>query len=107
MKGLIATCKPGCLELNTKADMVFSASPADITETCRKFGQVYSPELADPSKCRIIRKSDIAIVEEESTVVFRAFNFDGKPCEKLVMSLEGSLVSASGAHIRAKVERCG
>lgn len=93
---------------SSKQDMIFfSASLPKITEMCRTFGQVYSPDLADPSKCHITRKSDVAVVGESSTASFCAVNFNGKPCTKLLTSLDSELVSIAGASVKGRVERTG
>ena len=42
---------PDILEPNTEADVKFLASP-DVTDMCRTYGQIFSPESPDPSKCQ-------------------------------------------------------
>ena len=83
------------LEPNAKADMRFSAS-TDMPVVCRKYGQVFSPGSPDPSRCHITGEGAEFTVQvgERSTAILQAINFEGKPCEELVMkSLECEILS--------------
>ena len=90
---LTTTVQPDALKPNTKADIVFSAS-ADITDLCRRFGQVSARGSPDLSKCHATGKGlEIGIVGQTSTVFLRACNSKGEPCTEPVTSLECELVS--------------
>ena len=63
---------------------------------CRNYGQVFSPGSPDPSRCHITSKGAEFTVQvgERSTAILQAINFEGKPCEELIMkSLECEIVS--------------
>ena len=89
VKELTTTVQPDALE---PADIAFSAS-ADITNLCRHFGQVDSP---DPSKCHATGKGlEVGIVGQTSTAILQACNSKGEPCTyytEPVTSLECKLV---------------
>ena len=93
VKELTTPFQPDLLEPNTKSNVVFSA-PADITAVCQNYGQVFTPGSPDPSKCHIAGKgADVTVVGEKSTAILQAINFEGKPCEEPIKSLECELVS--------------
>ena len=108
VKELTTPFQPDFLEPNTKADIVFSA-PADMTAVCRNDGQVFSPTSPDPSKCYIAGKgAGVAVVGVKSTAILQAINFEGKPCEEPIKSLECELVSEiTGTRASCSVERRG
>ena len=93
---LTTTVQPDALKPNTKADIVFSASP-DINDLYRHFGQI--AVLPDPSKCHATGKGlEVGIVGQTSTAVLQACDSKGEPCTEPVTSLECKLVSdLSGA----------
>ena len=109
VKEPLTVCKAVFTEAGSKQSVVFSSvSLPKITEMCRNFGQVCAPNLADPSKCRITRKSDVAIVGESSTALLHALDYNGKPCAKpLNMSLHSELLSIAGTSVRGRTERTG
>ena len=94
---------PDILEPNTEADVKFLASP-DVTDMCQTYGEIFSPESPDPSKCQATGKGlEAAMVGEKSTAVI---NFDGQPCDKLIKSLQCELSSEmTGARLRGSVEK--
>ena len=100
--------QPDFLEPNTQADMVFLAL-ADMTAVCQNYGQVFSLSSPDPSKCRITgKRTEITVVGEKSTAVLQSINFEGKPCEEPIKSLECELVSEiAGSRASCSVERRG
>ena len=108
VKELTTPFLPDFLELNTKADIVFSA-PADMTAVCQNYGQVFPAGSPDPSKCHIAGKgAEAAVVGEKSTTNLQAVNFAGKPCEEPMKSLECELVSEiAGTRASCSVERRG
>ena len=58
---------PDVLEPNTEVDVKFLASP-DITDMCQTYGQIFSPESPDSSKCQATCEDlKVAMVGEKST----------------------------------------
>ena len=93
VKELTTTVQSDVLKPNTKADVIFSAS-VDITNLCRRFGQVLTPALPDPSKCYATGKGlEVGIVGQTSTAILPVCNCKGEPCTEPVTSLECKLVS--------------
>ena len=88
VKELTTPFQSDILEPNSKANIRFSAS-ADMLAVCRNYGEVFSPDSPDPSRCHIISKGAEFTVQvgERSTAILQAFNFEGKPCEEPVMKL--------------------
>ena len=108
VKGLTTPLQPDFLEPNTKSDIVFSA-PADMSAVCQSYGQVFPAGSPDPSQCHIAGKgAEVAVVGEKSTAILQAINFEGKPCEEPIKSLECELVSEiTGTRASCSVERRG
>ena len=105
MKELTTPFQPDTLKPNTEADMVFSAL-ADLTAACKNYGQIFSPDLQDPSKFHATGKGlEVAVVGVKSTAILHAVIYEGKPCEE---SLECELVSEiAGTRTNCSVERRG
>ena len=108
VKELSTPFQPDFLEPNTKADIVFSA-PADKIAVCQSYGQVFSQSSPDPSKCHIKATCvEAKVVGEKSTAILEAINFEGKPCEEPIKSLECELVSEiTGTRASCSTERRG
>ena len=108
VKELTTPLQTDFLEPNIKSDVVFSAL-ADMTAVCQNYGQVFSPGSPDLSKCHIVGKgAEVAVVGEKSTAILQAINFEGKPCEEPIKSLECELVSEiTGTRASCSVERRG
>ena len=103
VKELTTTIQPATLQPNTEADIGFSAS-ADITASCRQFGQVALPSGSpNPSKCHISGKGlKAAEVGQKATAILQVFNSTGEPCNpakelecKLVSDITGAEVAGS------------
>ena len=103
VKELTTPFPPDVLVPNTEADVKFLASP-DITDKCRTYGQIFSPESPDPSKCQATGKGlEVAVIGEKSTADLQVINFKGQPCDE---SLQCELSSEmTGARLRGSVER--
>ena len=108
MKELITPFQPDTLKPNTEADMVFSAL-TDLTSACKNYGNIFSPDSPDPSKCHATGKGlEVAVVGVKSKVILHAVSYEGKPCEEPIKSLECELSSEiSGTLARCSVERRG
>ena len=105
VKELTTPFQQDTLKPNTEADMVFSAL-ADLTAMCQSYGQVFTPGSPDPSKCHTTGK--VAVVGEKSTAILHAVNYEGKPCEEPIKSLECELASEiTGTRASCSVERRG
>ena len=90
---LTTTVQPANLQPNTEADIKFYAS-ADITASCRQFGQVALPSGSpDSSKCRIAGKGlEAAEVGQKASAILQVFNSKGEPCDS-AKALKCKLVS--------------
>ena len=108
VKELTTPFPPGTLEPNAETDMVFSAL-ADLTNICRKYGQIVVLDSPDPSKCfTTVKGVETAAVGEESTFILHAFNFKGKPCEEKIDSIKCELLpEISGIRASGTAERKG
>ena len=97
---------PDVLVLNTEADLKFLASP-NITDKCQTYGQIFSSESSDPSKCQVTGKDlEVALVGEKSTAALQVINFKGQPCDESIKSLQCELSSdETGARVTCSVER--
>ncbi len=107
IKEITTTFKQDSLKPNTKADMTFLT--ANLTAICQNYGQVSALSLPYPSKCyatgNAVRE---ALVEERSTVLLHAINFNDQPCEKTIGSLDCTLVpDLTGILERCSVGRLG
>ena len=80
-----------------------------MTAVCQSYGQVFPAGSPDPSKCHIAGKgAEVAVVGERSTAILQAINFEGKPFEESIKSLECELVSElTGTRASCSVERRG
>ena len=76
VKELISPLQTDSLKPNTEADLVYLAS-ADMA-VCEKYGQVFTPGSADPSKCYTTGCVEVAAVGEKSTAILQAVSFEGK-----------------------------
>ena len=90
VKELTTPLQPKTLKPITDADIRFIPS-ADTTSLCHHYGQVFTPELPDPSK--FFATIETGIMGKKSTALLQAVRFDGKPCEELVRSVEGEIFS--------------
>ena len=93
VKELTSPFQAGVLEPNTEADVEFSTSQ-DMISKVQHYGQIFSPESPDPSKCQATGKGlQAAMVGENSTVALKIVGFKGEPYTKSVHSLQCELVS--------------
>ena len=104
------------LEPCTEADIVFSSLP-DITDVHQDYGKLLALGLPDPSKCyatwkgvelAAVESAEVVAVEKNTTFVLHCLNFNGKPCEERIKSLETELVSEiAGVRTRCRVQSRG
>ena len=83
VKELIATFRMDNLELNTHADMIFSASE-DTIAACQNFGDIGAQDKleVDPSKCYATGKGlEAGILGEEASAFLQVVDFMGRASE--------------------------
>ena len=104
VKELTTPFQPDMLKPSTESDMVFSAL-ADMTAMCQNYGQLYELGV-DPYITG--NGVEVAAVGVKSTAILQAINFEGKPCEEFIKSLECKFVSEiTGTRASCSVERRG
>ena len=76
---------------------------------CRMYGQIYAPNLPDPSNCKLDANLMVpAVAGEKRFAILHAVNYKGKLCNGLVETLACTLVSEiSGTRVSCRVERRG
>lgn len=107
-KELITSFQLNGLEPTTEADMNFFCS-TDIGQIFQTYGQVYTLSSPDPSKCHIMGKGTReAATGEVSTAILHTKDFQNKPHQGFVRSIESELVSKmTGVKVQAITERIG
>ena len=93
---ITAEFKAEVLVPQEQADIRFSASTPEFTQTCQQFGQVYS-NPASPERCYATGKGlQVATVGKQATVILHAIDADGKECEQPLVNTSCELVSDTG-----------
>ena len=89
-----------------RADIKFSASTPELTQTCQQFGKVYTCPVS-PEKCYATGKGlEVATVGEQATATLHAMDADGKECEQPLVNTSCELVSdAGGPTVKAAVQK--
>ena len=105
VKELTTTFQPDVLKPDTKDDMIFSV-PENFTRECQSYGQVFSLNMPDPSKCSATGGGlSAAKVGEKSIAVLKAIDFKGQLSVNME-SLECELVSEiTGFKVSGVLER--
>ena len=103
---LTTAFQPDMLKPAIEPDMIFLASQ-DATLMCQNFGKVYAQGSLSPSSCHAKGKGlEDAAVEEISTAIVFAVNYEGGPYTKPLNSLQCELISQiTGATVRGSVKR--
>jgi tripartite motif-containing protein 2/3/tripartite motif-containing protein 71 len=105
VKELTTPFQPHFLEPITEANMKFLTS-ADMVGVCQNYGQILSPDLVDPSKCKVDTK--VAIVREKCSAILHLASFNGEPSRRLIEGLRCEIMSVlSGTRASCIVERKG
>ena len=92
VKELTTPFQPDSLKPSTEANIIFTAI-GDLHSLCRDYGQVFTQDSPDSSKCHATGKGlEVAVVGEKSTCILHAVNIGGMPCEEPI-KLEYKLVS--------------
>ena len=89
-----------------RADIRFSASTRELTQTCQQFGKVYTCP-ASPERCYATGKVlGVATVGEQATAILHAMDADGKECEQPLVNTSCELVSdAGGPTVKGAVQK--
>ena len=88
-----------------QADIRFSASTPELTQTCQQFGQVYSCPTFSVQQARIWTL-EVATVGEQTTAILYAIDGDGKKCEQPLVNTICELVSdAGGPTVKGAVQK--
>ena len=103
---ITAEFKAEVLVPQEQADIRFSASTQELTQTCQQFGQVYSHPVS-PEKCFATGKGlEVATVGGQATAILYAIEADGKECEQPLVNTSCELVSdAGGPAVKAAVQK--
>ena len=106
VKEITAEFKAEVLAPQERADIRFSASTPELTQTCHQFGKVYSCPLS-PKRCYATGKGvKVAIVGEQATAILHAMDGDGKECEQPLVNTSCELVSeAGGLTVKAVIQK--
>ena len=89
-----------------RADIRFSASTPELTQTCQQFGKVYTHPLS-PERCYATGKGlEVATVGEQATAILHAMDADSMECEQSLVNTSCELVSdAGGPTVKAAVQK--
>ena len=103
---ITAEFKAEVLAPQERADIRFSASTSELTQTCQQFGKVYSCPVS-PEKCYATGKGlEVATVGEKATATLHAMDKDGKECEKPLFNTCCELVSdAGGPTVKVAIQK--
>ena len=103
---ITAEFKAEALVPQERADIRFSASTPELTQTCQQFGKVYSCPLS-PERCYATGKGmEVATVGEQATAILHTMDADGKEYEQPLVNTSCELVSdAGGPTVKAAVQK--
>ena len=106
VKEITAEFKADILVPQEQADIRFSASILELTQTCLQFGKVYSHPVS-AQRCYAIGKGlKVATVGEQATAILHAMDADGKECEQPLVNTSCELVSdAGGPTVKAAIQK--
>ena len=103
---ITAEFKAEALVPQERADIRFSASTPELTQTCQQFGKVYTPPVS-PERCYATGKGlEVATVGEQATAILYAMDADDKECEQPLVNTSCELVSDTGGPtVKAAVQK--
>ena len=103
---ITAEFKAEVLVPQERADIRFSASTPELTQTCQQFGQVYSCPVS-PERCYATGKGlQVATVGEQAIAILHAIDATGKECEQPLVNTSCELVSdAGGPTVKGAVQK--
>ena len=105
---ITAEFKAEVLAPQEQADIRFSASTPELTQTCQQFGKIYTCP-ASPERCYATGKGlEVATVGEQATATLHAMDADGKECEHPLVNTSCKLVSDAGdPTVKAAIQKEG
>ena len=103
---ITAEFKAEALVPQERADIKFSASTPELTQTCQQFGKFYSCPLS-PERCYATGKGlEVATVGEQASAILHAMDADGMECEQSLVNTSCELVSdTGGTTVKAAVQK--
>ena len=103
---ITAEFKAEVLVPQERADIRFSASTPELTQTCQQFGKIYSHPVS-LERCYATGKGlQVATVGEQATAVLHVIDTDGKECEQSLVNTSCELVSdAGGPTVKPAVQK--
>ena len=103
---ITAEFKAEVLVPQERADIRFSVSTPELTQTCQQFGKIYSHPVS-PERCYATGKGlEVATVGEQVTAILHVIDADGKECEQPLVNTSCELVSdAGGPTVKAAVQK--
>ena len=103
---ITAEFKAEVLVSQERADIRFSASTPELTQTCQQFGKIYTCP-ASPERCYATGKGlEVATVGEQATATLHAMDADGKECEQPLLNTNCELVSVTGGPtVKAAIQK--
>ena len=98
--------KAEALAPQERADIKFSASTPELTQTCQQFGKVYSHPVSS-ERCYATGKGlKVATVGEQATTILYVMDADGKECEQPLVNTSCELVpDTGGPTVKAAVQK--
>ena len=103
---ITAEFKAEVLVPQERADIRFSASTPELTQTCQQFGKIYTCPVS-PGRCYATGKGlEVATLGEQATAILHAIDVDGKEYEQSLINTSCELVSdTDGPTVKAAVQK--
>ena len=103
---ITAEFKAEVLVPQEQADIRFSASTPELTQTCQQFGRIYSCPVS-PERCYATGKGlEVATVGEQATAILHAVDVDGEECKQSLVNTSCELVSDTGGPtVKAAIQK--
>ena len=103
---ITAEFKAEVLVPQERADIRFSASTPELTQTCQQFGKIYSHPVSPERYYATGKGLEVATVGEQATAILHAIDADGKECEQPLVNTSCELVSdAGGPTVKGAVQK--
>ena len=103
---ITAEFKAEVLAPQEQADIMFSTSTPELTQTCQQFGKVCTCPVS-PERCYATGKGlEVATVGEQATATLHAIDADGKECEQPLVNTSCELVpDAGGPTVKGAIQK--
>ena len=103
---ITAEFKAEVLVPQEQADIRFSASTPELTQTCQQFGKIYSHPVSPERYYATGKGLEVATVGEQATAILHAIDADGKECEQPLVNTSCELVlDAGGPTVKAAIQK--